>query len=643
MPVTPSAPPPPAGGAAGVLAAGVAPLLQALGEVVVEQVPDRLALLARTVILSGFISATQDNGTVVVRTQVGDLVLRSPVPLPTDRVLTLQLPPGAPPVRAQVAVALPPGVVPETVTTQVGSAAPVAGTPAPVASPVSAEEGRRAATPSSAVLTLGRTPLAAPVDTVPPLLPGRAVPAQVLALPAFPGSGNTGQPVTFDSTAPVLQSTAPAEGLPGSVVARPLPPPSLPVLAQAVQALTVPAASAALESLLPAGLAAMIAHLPPAVLNPNPGRAGDVEPPSLSLPALSAAPVRAFPLLQIPSLPAVAAQPAFSNLPVVLTLPAGSSVTVQVVRVTPPETEVFARPELPPGFVPQDVDDGTVFPAVVVGKTPKAFPILTSPAGLLVLELPTPAPLPSGTRLDISLMAVQESPPVPESESLPQAPRDWPVLQQIVAALPPDVTLPPVVPVRQPHLGSQVLFLLAALGLKDPKASLEAGLGDSVTNWLAATDQRTLLARFGAEMQQAGQAWARGADGTPAAGVAATSWHSLTLPVPPDGAVLRLAVHMCRVDPDGADPEADPDSRASGQRLVVEVDMSRLGPLVLDGFVRPRRFDLTLRSQRRLPGTLHNELREAFLRALEGLGWRGTLTFQTAADLWLAHRQAPAG
>lgn len=78
--------------------------LQVVGEVVVEVVPERLALLSRTILLSGMITGQQEGGALILRAQVGELIIRSPQPLPSDRVLMLQIPPGAPPVRAQVPV-----------------------------------------------------------------------------------------------------------------------------------------------------------------------------------------------------------------------------------------------------------------------------------------------------------------------------------------------------------------------------------------------------------------------------------------------------------------------------------------------------------------------------------------------------------
>lgn len=584
MPVLPPIPPPPVG-TSGVGATGLASLLQALGEVVVEQVPDRLASLARTVVLSGLITETRDGGAVVVRTQVGDLVVRSSVPLPRERVLTLQIPPGAPPVRAQVAVALPPGVIPEAggraelvVPTQGSGSPPVVSQPVvyqPAVSP-----GAPPSMPMPRVKVAG--PVVLPLSV--PLLPGTLVSAQVLDMPV-----PTLQPASL-----LTPSSQPPVSAPAPVAV-------VPTLARAVEAMRVPAPPAALEALIPAGLANLVAHLPKEVLTLR----------SLPDPALS---------------PSLTPPPAFRNLPVVLALPAGSLATVQVVRIQVTSGEAVVAPVLPPGFAPPVEEGVVVFPAVVVGQTPKAGTILTSPAGLLVVD--TPDPLPTGTRLEVSLVAVQDPPPVPVEETVPLQPRDWPVLQQIAAQLPPDMVPPLVRTSHPPALGSQVLFLLAALGFKDSRAVV----GEEASRWLTETGKGALLTQLSAEMQQMGQGWSRGTEG---GAPVPTEWRSLSLPVPPDGAILRLAVHMRQMDPD--DTGADPEGRLPGRHLVVEVDMSRLGPLVLDGFIRARRFDLTLRSQRRLPPALRDELHSAFLNALEGMDWRGSLAFQTAADLWLGH------
>jgi hypothetical protein len=78
------------------------------GEALLEQLPDKLKELVRTVIVSGTVIEQTGNGNVKVRTQAGEVSLKTPTPLPQDRQVTLQIPPGNPPVKALVFIVGPP-------------------------------------------------------------------------------------------------------------------------------------------------------------------------------------------------------------------------------------------------------------------------------------------------------------------------------------------------------------------------------------------------------------------------------------------------------------------------------------------------------------------------------------------------------
>ena len=79
-----------------------------LAEAAVVHVPERLAALARPVVLTGTVADQAPDGLTRVRTQAGDVLLKSPAPLPADRPVTLQIAAGQPPGRAVVLTAAAP-------------------------------------------------------------------------------------------------------------------------------------------------------------------------------------------------------------------------------------------------------------------------------------------------------------------------------------------------------------------------------------------------------------------------------------------------------------------------------------------------------------------------------------------------------
>jgi hypothetical protein len=245
--------------------------------------------------------------------------------------------------------------------------------------------------------------------------------------------------------------------------------------------------------------------------------------------------------------------------------------------------------------------------------------------GLLVLD--TKADLPVGTRVTLSVLHVEEPPAAHEdAPSTPATPKDWPALQSLVSVLPAEAR--PFVHMARPQtFGASVLFMLTALRFGDMRALVK----DDVLQAARESGAEDLISRVMGELSQATQNWQR-----PEAVADPTAWRSLALPLWSDGGASRLALHVRREpDPESADGEA----RAWGQRLVVEVNLSRLGPLLLDGFILAKRFALTLRSQRKLPASLQAEIQSAFDTSLSAAGWSGRLSFETAADIWLGKRQ----
>lgn len=144
------------------------------------------------------------------------------------------------------------------------------------------------------------------------------------------------------------------------------------------------------------------------------------------------------------------------------------------------------------------------------------------------------------------------------------------------------------------------------------------------------------MARIAQELQQASGGWQRSGELGSAQQqqtAAASDWRSLSLPLLPDGQVSRLAVHTRREGEEGS--QGQQNGSRNTQRFVVEVELSRLGPMVLDGLIARERFTLTVRSQRSLPITLRQEVTQVFADSIDAIGWKGQISFTSAAELWL--------
>ncbi|MEI8393352.1 MAG: hypothetical protein WCF85_01355 [Rhodospirillaceae bacterium] len=104
-------------------------------------------------------------------------------------------------------------------------------------------------------------------------------------------------------------------------------------------------------------------------------------------------------------------------------------------------------------------------------------------------------------------------------------------------------------------------------------------------------------------------------------------WHPFTIPLFDGTGFQRLELFVHAVHDED---ESDTSRRGGeqGKRFILDLDLSRLGPLQLDGLVRTGRFDLILRSRDALPDPLRHDLLSVFADTLEAAGYSGGLSFQ---------------
>ncbi|MCW5732265.1 MAG: hypothetical protein KIT20_16020 [Alphaproteobacteria bacterium] len=104
---------------------------------------------------------------------------------------------------------------------------------------------------------------------------------------------------------------------------------------------------------------------------------------------------------------------------------------------------------------------------------------------------------------------------------------------------------------------------------------------------------------------------------------AGSEWRALALPLAGHDRVLPVWFFhrgFARQGRDGSE---------RGSRFVIELRLSELGPVQIDGFVREKMFDLFLRTHRPLPAAMRSDIETIFHRGLEEAGLGGALAFQT--------------
>jgi hypothetical protein len=299
-------------------------------------------------------------------------------------------------------------------------------------------------------------------------------------------------------------------------------------------------------------------------------------------------------------------------------LPAGTQATVKIISLQPPTPGSTPSPPTPGG----SITAGQTLTGIVTGSTSLGHPIVTTPAG--VLSLATRTDLPTNTRVAFEVVGNPIQPPAPKGATGQMlasiyGTKTWPELTEALQTLS-DVNpavaqqlINSVIPGQNAQLTKNVLFFLAALRGGD----LRGWLGEGPTSILQRA-KPDLVARLNDGFNQI----ARVAE-EPTAG----EWRATAVPFLNGSEIEQIYLYTQRHN-----REDDPDKDKADTRFVVDVTLTNLGRLQLDGFLHQGRkhFDLIFRSETPLPGTMPENIRTIFINAGEITGMQGGISFQAA-------------
>ena len=195
----------------------------------------------------------------------------------------------------------------------------------------------------------------------------------------------------------------------------------------------------------------------------------------------------------------------------------------------------------------------------------------------------------------------------------------WPALDEALASL--DRTAPALAaqlradlaPSAAPRLAAALLFFMGVLKGDTSWPGDPMGLALTAAG---RADLRARLAKDVSDLRQQASESARG------------DWRIFTLPVLDEAAVQPIRLYVRNPREDGGSG----GQSQQGSRFVLDLDLSRLGPLQLDGLVRGSKFDLVLRSHEPLDPALKAEIGTLFHTALDGSGLGGDVAFVTTAQ-----------
>ncbi len=290
-------------------------------------------------------------------------------------------------------------------------------------------------------------------------------------------------------------------------------------------------------------------------------------------------------------------------------LPVGSNVAVRVLAVAPPGGALPAVPTVPPG-----TPGAQVIAATVSGHPAGGAAVVTGDG--VELTLPNTHPLPTGSRLLLEVINLrlpatgQDGAPLSflgggRWEALNEA---LSLLQQIDPALARHV-IETAIPNPGPRMGATMLFVLSAVFSGDVRRFLG---GEAVRQLGRAAE--SARDRVGKEFSQLQR---------PATDAAGQDWRIFFIPLLTEEGLQQIRFMLRQNEEEGGSADGD-----AGTRFMIEVTMSRLGPMQFDGLTRKKHLDLVIRTQHALPDKMGDEIRSIFGNTITALGFTGTIALR---------------
>jgi hypothetical protein len=303
-------------------------------------------------------------------------------------------------------------------------------------------------------------------------------------------------------------------------------------------------------------------------------------------------------------------------------LPAGTELTLHVIAVLPGQGQPI---EIAPEAARLAM---LAAPLVgrVLGYTKAGFPVVDTPAGAVMIQ--QKARLPVGAQVALAFEIAQSS--RPDILPMPATPQQamlyfssgWPTLEDLFAVLAaagptqddPDNPVTHALPQVGPKLAAGLLNAATALRSGD----VEQLLGAFLVSRRLPVGKEDAVKRLRQEFSQISDLSKDQPD---------VDWRALYLPIYDERIGLsQINLYYRQSHGNGKD---EPERKNAGTRFVVEVNFALLGAFQLDGLVRRKRFDLMIRSRKRLTQDQRREIHGIFEEALDLGGYAGSLEFRT--------------
>lgn len=287
-----------------------------------------------------------------------------------------------------------------------------------------------------------------------------------------------------------------------------------------------------------------------------------------------------------------------------------------------------AAPPQPPTAVQTPPVLGT-FTGAVVSLTPTGMPVIDTTAGQVQLNVR--ANLPIGTHVTLEVTAQMEPrpgllpPPMPPSalplSGPPGAMVGWPTLTESLQVLQrSDPVAAQLLAQAIPDGGPKTAAAIISFAQAMRNGDIRQWPGDSALRALERAGPRG--AHLASQLSEEVGALSSRARET------GTEWRALPLPWNTGEQIDRIALITRREGE--SDDDAKKKSGGGGTRFLINLDLSKLGSMQLDGMFRKesKGFDLMIRTKTALPDQIRTGLMGIFAASNAAMGLKGGLTFQ---------------
>ncbi|KIL99620.1 hypothetical protein CCC_03792 [Paramagnetospirillum magnetotacticum MS-1] len=340
------------------------------------------------------------------------------------------------------------------------------------------------------------------------------------------------------------------------------------------------------------------------------------------IPTATAQPAQPGPLAQSPAVQAPA-----SSLPSTAPIPPPAPHAPAAAAVPPqPGTQpapaaALTAPSMPASPQPQQTPPNVTMPGVVLSQPTGGAALVQSPAGVLSLDVGTTLQPGSVLRLEV-IGRPLPPPPMAPAASPPQglSPDGWPTLDQAVDTLLQSdrqaaEQLMRMIPQAGPRLAAAMSLFTGAVRSGDARQLLS----EPVTKGLEKAGRKDLADRLKKEFldlaEESTRPMGRG------------DWQAITLPFAHGANIdpIDLYVHRPPNEDEGG------GKKGSEQRFILDVRMSVLGRIQLDGLVQKdaKRFDLIVRTAEALPPVMCRDIAGIFAECGQMTGIKGQVSFQS--------------